>query len=150
MFNYILNEWQSMAKVYNYFFKDVNLKIPIYAKVFKESCGCWVYTGQLSETLDKANGIGIQVWNNREIFQGYWKNGVLDGIGIAIFKNGDFYIGNFKDGVRQGKGTSITNYQKEMQTGYWDNGECENKKEKLRLYGWENYKKASKLFPQEN
>ena len=139
-----------MTKLYKYFFSNVNLKIPIYAKVFKESCGCWVYIGQLSDTLDKANGIGVKVLDSGDIFQGYWKNGLLDGIGITILKNQDYYIGNFKDGIRQGKGTSITKNLSEMQIGYWDNGECENKKEKISLYGSENYKKASDLLLQEN
>ena len=139
-----------MTEVYKHFFSDVNLKIPIYAKVFRESYGDWVYIGQLSETLNKANGIGIQVWDSGEIFQGYWKNGVLDGIGITIFKNLDFYIGNFKDDVRQGKGTSITDNLSEIQIGYWDNGKCENRKEICRLYHPQDYKKASDLLQHEN
>ena len=150
MFNFILNEWKSMTEVYKYFFSDVDLNIPIYAKVFRESYGDWVYIGQLSDTLDQANGIGIQVWDSGEIFQGYWKNGVLDGIGITIFKNLDFYIGNFKDDVRQGNGTLITNYELEIQKGYWNKGQCNNKKEKSEIWEQLDQLKASHLPLKEN
>ena len=149
-FKFILNEWKSMTEVYKHFFSDVNLNIPIYAKVFRESNRDWVYIGQLSDTLDQANGIGIKVWDNGEIFQGYWKNGVLDGIGITVSKNGDYYIGNFKDDIRQGNGTSCTNYQLEIQKGYWDNGKCEIKKRKSEICELLDQLKAPHLPLEEN
>ena len=63
-----------------------------------------IYIGQLKKGTEIADGIGIEVWNNGNIYEGYFKDDKKNGYGRYIYPSGEYYIGDFKDGLFHGMG----------------------------------------------
>jgi len=103
------------------------------------------YVGRVMNGKAKGRGIGT---NQRGVFEGYWKNNVLNGIGIAKcemfwyfgelkgeypqgrgfarFPNGDSYDGEWKEGEREGRGVErLANG--DSYDGEWKEGEQEGR-----------------------
>lgn len=55
--------------------------------------------------LEKRNGKGLTKFQNRDIYEGDYKNGLKHGKGIYKFVNGDLNEGGWQSNVRQGLGT---------------------------------------------
>ena len=62
----------------------------------------WIYFG---ENSDFPHGIGIKVWRDGRIEEGYWMAEKLNGRGRRIYSDGSYYIGEFKKGNKFGLGT---------------------------------------------
>lgn len=72
--------------------------------------------GQISENPDKdtyvgqfngdgkRHGLGTYTWEDGTVYQGRWRNDLMEGNGKLSFANGNFYEGNFSKGVPFGKG----------------------------------------------
>ena len=80
----------------------------------------WIYIGEVKEgTDDIPHGLGIQVNNSGNIYEGYWKDGKLHGRGRYIGNWGIYYIGEWKEGSYDGEGAYYyfgTKYE-----GNWNN-----------------------------
>lgn len=82
------------------------------------------YVGDFNED-GLYNGFGIY-YNNigRKIYEGYWKNGLMDGKGIFYYKGFVLQKGEWKNGKKHGYGvryhkkSNIVEYE-----GMWENGE---------------------------
>ena len=66
----------------------------------------WIYIGEVTEGVyDTPFGIGIKVWKNGIISEGYWEDDKLNGRGRVINFDGEYYIGDWEGGSRNGEGT---------------------------------------------
>lgn len=68
------------------------------------------YIGEVEN--DMANGNGVGIWSNGNIYRGGWKDNLRHGEGAYEWFEGDRYVGEFKDGEIEGEGTY-----------YWKSGE---------------------------
>lgn len=50
-------------------------------------------------------GHGVFKWNNGEIFEGNWENGMKNGHGTWSSPKGDFYEGHWQNNRQHGQGT---------------------------------------------
>jgi len=53
------------------------------------------------------DGYGIMTYSDKRIYEGNWKNDMINGLGRMKYKNGDIYEGEFKDNQRHGQGKYI-------------------------------------------
>ena len=104
----------------------------------------WIYIGEVKEgTDDTKHGIGIQVWSDGGIREGYWKDGILHGRGRRIDIDGSYYIGEWKNGSYNGEGTLYTE-DGDKYIGIWDGwykgqGEVNYEDGKKYIGQWDNY-----------
>ena len=75
----------------------------------------------------KKNGKGKYYYKNGEIFDGEWKNGIIEGKGIYYYNNGRKYEGQWKNGKREGRGILYYNENKDRKRDRYD-GEWKNDK----------------------
>uniref|UniRef100_A0A7S3J447 Uncharacterized protein n=1 Tax=Euplotes harpa TaxID=151035 RepID=A0A7S3J447_9SPIT len=84
-----------------------------YAEDFGECIGAnkdgckWIYVGQFKKDSETRHGIGIQVWDTGDIYEGEYKDGNKHGRGRYIYSNGASYEGEYKDGNRHGQGVYV-------------------------------------------
>ncbi|MEO9569590.1 MAG: hypothetical protein ABJH82_09360 [Polaribacter sp.] len=50
---------------------------------------------------DCENGFGTYIWEDGDMYAGFWKNGNKHYFGMYFWKNGDFWYGLYKDGNRK-------------------------------------------------
>ena len=50
---------------------------------------------------DCDDGFGTYVWQNGDMYVGFWKNGSKHYFGMHFWKDGDFWYGLYKDGNRK-------------------------------------------------
>ena len=54
----------------------------------------------IGETMDgKCEGLGIYIWQNGDMWFGFWKNDIRDGTGIYIARNGSVQTGTWTDSI---------------------------------------------------
>ena len=108
------------------------------------------FSGDWNPKTKEKHGLGIQIWNDKSIYYGQWKNNKLngkgklidpmgdtyegdfvndklEGYGSYIHKKGASYIGNWKNNLQEGKGKEIwpdkTEYEGEYKNGKkWGKG----------------------------
>lgn len=68
------------------------------------------YLGEVENVMANGNGVGI--WSNGNIYRGEWKDNLRHGEGAYEWFEGDKYVGEFKDGEIEGEGIY-----------YWKSGE---------------------------
>ena len=78
--------------------------VPIQQLIFHSTAGKSIYFGQLKKAVEVQEGIGIAVYRNGDIYEGYWKDGKRNGKGRYIFNNKKYFIGDSKDGKWHGYG----------------------------------------------
>ncbi|NME69083.1 hypothetical protein [Flammeovirga aprica] len=61
------------------------------------------YVGQFNGD-GKRHGHGTYTWEDGTVYQGKWRNDLMEGSGKLIFANGNSYEGNFEKGVPYGMG----------------------------------------------
>ena len=64
----------------------------------------WLYIGQCKANTDLAEGVGLQIWSNGELYYGYYLNDEIHFQGMYIYANGNVYEGQIKKGKRNGIG----------------------------------------------
>ena len=102
----------------------------------------WIYIGEVKEEAhDTPHGMGIKVWDNGSIQEGYWKDGKLHGRvrgifwdgyciweytegnwnrhGIVYNSNGNRYEGGWRNGIKYGQGTLYVR-DGDIFDGEWD------------------------------
>ncbi len=85
----------------------------------KDSDGS-VYKGE-TQADGLYHGFGILCKQNRERYQGEWKNGKRHGVGSFTYSNGDSFAGSWKNGAPHGKGVYVFQNGGKI-TGTWENG----------------------------
>ena len=83
---------------------------------------------------DYQNGIGMEIWEDRSIYIGEFKDGKKYGVGCYQWSDGSKYEGEFKDGYLHGYGIYYYNKIKKFY-GQWNN----NKMEGYGEFYWENH-----------
>ena len=96
----------------------------------------YIYIGQFRQGTKDADGIGIQVWRDGTIYEGYVKNGKRNGTGRYIWPTGDYYIGEWKNGQREGHG-DLHIYKGPSFSGFFVNNE---------MHGQGILKQSSRVF----
>lgn len=79
-----------------------------------------VYKGDVQQD-GRYHGFGVLCKQNRERYQGEWKNGQRHGVGTFTYSNGDDFSGSWKNGVPHGKGIYVFKNGGKV-TGMWKNG----------------------------
>lgn len=64
------------------------------------------YDGEFNSD-NQRDGYGILTYSDKRIYEGNWKNDMINGLGRMKFTNGDIYEGEFKDNQRNGQGKYI-------------------------------------------
>jgi hypothetical protein len=65
------------------------------------------YEGQWNEETNERDGMGVLVWPDGSVYEGYWKHDKANGRGRLIHADKDIYIGDWKDDKAHGKGIYI-------------------------------------------
>lgn len=81
-------------------------------------CSDFTYTGNWNN--DKPDGKGIKTWHNKNVYDGFFKNGERYGEGILKYASGSIYSGNWISDKYHGKGTYKSS--KFTYVGEWKNG----------------------------
>lgn len=68
------------------------------------SPGIGEYSGEWNDKTKQRHGRGIQVWTDKTIYIGFWKEYIANGKGKLLYQNGNYYDGNFVNGKFEGKG----------------------------------------------
>lgn len=115
--NKIENALEKIRDIYNIIYKNLDFyfqnnpfcslslfdnTVVIYKKNIKYDNG--IYTGYLNKNTNKPHGKGIIIYNNKEKYEGNWKNGLKEEIGIYKYQNDEIYLGKFKNNIREGYG----------------------------------------------
>ncbi len=79
-----------------------------------------VYKGEV-QADGHYHGFGVLCKQNRERYQGEWKNGRRHGVGTFAYSNGDSFAGSWKNGVPHGKGVYVFKNGGRV-SGTWKNG----------------------------
>lgn len=66
------------------------------------------YTGCLNEQ-GNPEGFGKMTYENQDVYEGEWINGVRDGNGVFTYINGDVYKGSWKNNMKSGRGVFVKN-----------------------------------------
>jgi len=53
------------------------------------------YEGQWDEKTGMRDGIGVQIWPDGSVYEGYWKNDKAHGVGRLIHADKDIYEGDW-------------------------------------------------------
>lgn len=65
----------------------------------------WMYIGHLDPNTKDEHGVGIEIWEDGQVYQGHWDSGNRNGHGRYIWgPDGHYYIGEWKDGMEHGQG----------------------------------------------
>lgn len=99
------------------------------------------FVGQINDKTDLPEGTGQMVYDNGDIYDGGWKNGIFSGHGIMKYRNGDIYDGEWENGERNGEGeytwknggVYIGKYKNGLREGY---GEFIGWTGYRETYGW--------------
>ena len=73
------------------------------------------------------NGNGTKILTDYSIYQGEFKDGLLEGKGVAIMPNGSYYIGEFVNGKYHGYGEMVSKEINYTYQGCWANGKQNGK-----------------------
>ena len=77
----------------------------ILIQVKTSSPGIGEYSGEWNDKSNERHGRGIQIWIDKTIYIGYWKNDLANGKGKLIYPKGNYYEGEFVKGRFEGSGT---------------------------------------------
>lgn len=70
------------------------------------------YSGYLNFEFIR-NSFGKYIYENNDIYLGYWKGNLKNGEGILLYSSGEVYIGNWKEGCQQEEGLYIWKFHKD-------------------------------------
>jgi len=73
------------------------------------------YIGCLND-LGNPEGLGKMIYENQDVYDGEWINGLREGNGILTFLNGDVYKGSWKNNMKSGKGVFVKTEDGETST----------------------------------
>ena len=62
------------------------------------------YHGEFKKGTLKRHGRGLFVWEDGEVYIGYWANDKREGEGTNTYTNGNIYQGTYKNGKKNGEG----------------------------------------------
>ena len=93
------------------------------------------YQGELYHS--EKNGIGLYRWPDGTLCLGEWKDNKLNGYGLMKYSNDSIYVGEFKDNLMDGFGEFLWG-DAEYYCGYYSNGN----KDGFGIYIW-NFDKVS-------
>ena len=79
-----------------------------------------IYKGKLNYKGQR-HGKVIMMYENGDVYEGYWKDGKMHGKGTMRYENGDVYEGDWKDGKMDGEGT-MTNKKGAKYSAKWKDG----------------------------
>ena len=66
------------------------------------------YDGQWNEKTGQKDGMGMLIWPDGTLYEGFWKNDRQNGFGRMIRTDRDAYTGEWLDDQAQGKGTFMS------------------------------------------
>jgi len=106
-----------------------------------------IYKGKLNYKGQR-HGKVIMMYENGDVYEGYWKDGKMHGKGTMRYENGDVYVGDWKDGKMDGEGTM--RYENgDVYEGDWKDGKMDgegtmtNKKGAKYSAKWKDGKKTT-------
>ena len=73
------------------------------------------YIGCLND-LGNPEGLGKMIYENQDVYDGEWINGLREGNGVLTFLNGDVYKGSWKNNMKSGKGVFVKTEDGETST----------------------------------
>ena len=82
-------------------YRDVNY---IYIDKVKNNKVECEYHGEFKKGTLKRHGRGLFVWEDGEVYIGYWANDKREGEGTNTYTNGNIYQGTYKNGKKNGEG----------------------------------------------
>ena len=109
------NNISSNEKIKNYIYANLsksskeeveyrdNIQYIYYDKITKKEINCKYY-GEFKKGTLKRHGRGLFIWEDGEIYLGYWANDKREGEGTNTYPNGNIYQGNYKNGKKDGDG----------------------------------------------
>lgn len=65
------------------------------------------YEGQWNEASGERDGMGMLIWPDGSVYEGYWKRNKANGKGRLIHADKDIYVGEWRDDKAHGKGMYI-------------------------------------------
>lgn len=95
------------------------------------------YTGEIDLKTKMPDGSGTMYYNDGNMYDGSWGNGLPDGNGTMTYANGDTYNGHWKNGKRDGYGT-YTWQDNRKYAGYYKNDMRDGEGE---YFGWTGFSK---------
>jgi len=69
------------------------------------------------------HGQGVRRWNNGDVYDGEFKDGLASGEGMFVHSNGDKYTGAFDNDAYNGIGTFKNEEDRIERSGNWVNNE---------------------------
>ena len=84
------------------------------------------YSGEWNPEKKERHGRGIQLWNDKSIYMGLWKNDKINGKGKLIDPMGDYYEGDFINDNAEGYGSYI-HKEGPSYIGMWKNNRQDGK-----------------------
>lgn len=81
----------------------------------------WVYIGQYIKNTITKHGVGITIWDDGQIHQGYYKLGNTYGKSRRILASGDLFTGTEINKHREGLGT-LVHLDGSKYVGHFKNG----------------------------
>ncbi len=115
----IMNSWGPYFADNGFFW----ISYETFNKICSDAWSFELFGDYLSETGcvtgDCDNGYGIYRWDNGDMYEGMFKDGVFDGYGIYKWSDGYSYAGQWRNGQRHGYAVTIDNGT--VASGYWDN-----------------------------
>ena len=109
------NNISSNEKIKNYIYSSLsktskeeveyrdNIQYIYLDKNAKKEINCKYY-GEFKKGTLKRHGRGLFIWEDGEIYLGYWANDKREGEGTNTYPNGNIYQGNYKNGKKEGDG----------------------------------------------
>jgi hypothetical protein len=77
------------------------------------------YVGQWNKDTGKREGLGLLLWEDGSLFEGFWKDGKACGSGHLLYSDGDVYEGQWLNGKNHGFGEYYHHIDGATYTGTW-------------------------------
>jgi hypothetical protein len=65
------------------------------------------YEGEWNITTGERDGMGVLIWPDGSVYEGYWRRGKANGKGRLVHADRDVYIGDWLDDKAHGNGSYI-------------------------------------------
>jgi len=65
------------------------------------------YEGQWNTKTNERDGMGVLIWPDGSIYEGFWKHNKANGKGRLIHADRDVYVGDWQDDKAHGEGTYL-------------------------------------------
>jgi hypothetical protein len=66
-----------------------------------------LYEGEWNVKTNERDGMGVLIWPDGSLYEGFWKKGKANGKGRLIHADKDVYIGDWLDDKAHGNGTYL-------------------------------------------